>query len=254
MCNFEPNCPEGEDELACPSSFNFDYCETITDCGFSDDSPGFLVKSVEDIAIENLDPNGHGPSTNYTGGTEGKMVFMQPPQQELLEDTNPVVQMSTPHYHTAYHRYESSFFRSIPYSRVLSNSSCELQMWYYISGLTSNYVMANLNHAGTSGMPVEALSPPPDAGQYWRHRRIGIGERSQFNVGRELLTRNSAVLPFIRVYPLFFPSMQLSISLEIVPEYNASVALDQVDLVGCQPGTFTCGEDDEYVYQCPNGV
>ena len=76
VCNFQPDCPEGEEEMTCPAFFNFDVCDDVVGCGWTDRSPGFLVKSVNQIAEEGLDPGSHGPTTNTTGGTEGKMVFV----------------------------------------------------------------------------------------------------------------------------------------------------------------------------------
>ena len=29
MCNFQPDCPEGEDEITCPAFFNFDFCDDV---------------------------------------------------------------------------------------------------------------------------------------------------------------------------------------------------------------------------------
>ena len=60
--------------MTCPAFFNFDVCDDVVGCGWTDRSPGFLVKSVEDITIEKdggilkeIITDGSGTETPWTG-------------------------------------------------------------------------------------------------------------------------------------------------------------------------------------------
>jgi hypothetical protein len=112
-----------------------------------------------------MDPFVHGPSTNISGGTDGKMIFLVPQPHGGEGTDNPITQMTTPHYSK-------------------SDARCQLHAWYYISGnVGGNGLTPFVRHGlADENLVLDLLMGPRDGAKYWKLMIVGMGETTQFNV------------------------------------------------------------------------